>query len=80
MHKTWLLCSALLLVASACGKPSEDECKAALQNLRQIVEQNPNATVAPSMVEECQKNDSKARVECNRNAKTSEDLDKCLEL
>jgi len=68
-----------LLVACGSSKPSADECKAAIENMRQIRGTSKVDTGADPRraVRSCQGNSSKKTVQCFINAKTTEDLDKC---
>lgn len=68
------------LVAAGCeAKPSEDACKRAIDNLREIsglsradVGADPKAAIRS-----CQANSSRATVNCMIEAKTMEDIVKC---
>lgn len=72
------LSSIPLMFASMCNRPSPEACEESLTNVRRIVQQDPNARVAPSDVEKCTSDSTKEAVACNTAARTVEDLSDCL--
>ena len=65
--------------ASACNKPSADECRQAISNMQRLM--HTDSTARSSDVEgevrRCKGGSSKEAVACAINAQTREDLDAC---
>ena len=83
MKRSWSILLAgigwSLLVTAGCNKPSEESCRKALANMRQLIGTD-NAVSnadADGDVRRCKGGSSKKAVECAGNAKTLEDLRAC---
>jgi len=61
------------------GKPSESQCKKAVENIRRIVglDKADLGARPEAMVRSCRANATKADADCMINAQTVEDLEKC---
>src|SRR5688572_9381007 len=63
----------------ACDKPSESDCKKAAANMQKVEGLENDSTLETNrFVRQCRSQFSKKAVRCVIDAKTSEDLDKCL--
>ncbi len=73
----------LLIAAAAsamgCNKPTDDECRKAVSNIRRLTgTANSSFGADPqAAIRSCKGNASKESVHCMMNAKTVEDLQKC---
>jgi hypothetical protein len=70
----------LALGASACDKPSEDDCEKALRNMQQILGTdtfNKDPAALQSEVRRCRGASSKTAVACAIKAQTLSDLNNC---
>jgi hypothetical protein len=66
------------LLAAACNKPSEDSCKKAIENMRELLGNDTGVgTDTTSAVRACRAGSTRESVECAVSAKTVEDLEKC---
>ena len=70
----------LLLPLAACDKPSESDCKKAAANMHKVegIEGSDELLETNRFVRQCRAQFSKKAVQCVMDAKTAEDLDKCL--
>ena len=69
----------LLLVFAACEKPTEDSCRQALANMRDLLgtDTSLGAGDIESSVRRCKGGSSKQAVECAAKAKSLDELEKC---
>jgi len=73
-----LLVMPIVMMNAACNKPSEENCKKAVENMRELLGTNDGVTAdTTSAIRSCKGGSSKAAVECAIAAKTVEDLEKC---
>lgn len=69
-----------LVIAAACNKPSEDNCKKALLNMQHLLgtDQGEDGTGRlESEIRRCKGGSTKESVECAMNATTLDELKKC---
>ncbi len=70
----------LVLPLAACDKPSESDCKKAAANMQKIegIQGSDQLLETNRFVRQCRSQFSRKAVTCVTNAKTSEDIEKCL--
>lgn len=71
----WL--SLALAFVGACDKPSEDACRAAVENTRKVRGNDHAQVDVEAQVRRCRSGSTKKMVDCVTAAKTVEELDKC---
>ena len=79
------LLSALLVIsfaslaplASGCDKPTEADCKKAIENLDKLHDVAPDPKKEAASVRKCQASSSKSSVECMMKATTVEQANAC---
>lgn len=67
----------LVVLAGACEKPSEENCRKALANVRSLLGTESVLADVEGDVRRCKGGSSKKNVECAMNAKTLEELKAC---
>jgi hypothetical protein len=68
----------LVVLAFGCNKPSEENCKKAVENMRELLgTDNGVSSDTTAAVRSCKGGSTKASVDCAIAAKTVEDLEKC---
>jgi hypothetical protein len=75
--KRFAVVLGILVLAGACEKPSEENCRKALTNVRALLGTEASDTEGDSEVRQCKAGSSKKNVECAMNAKTVEQLRAC---
>lgn len=61
----------------ACNKPSEESCKAAIENMRKLMGTASYAADITPYIRSCRGGSTKAAVDCAIKAKTREELSAC---
>ncbi len=75
--KRFAVVFGLVVLAGACDKPSEENCRKALANMRTVLGTEAAAADAEGDVRRCKGGSSKKSVECAINATTREQLTAC---
>jgi len=79
--KLWsavLLLAAATVTSAACSKPSEKDCKQAIETIRRLAGTDSDDFGDPEKaIRSCRANASKKSVKCILSAKTYADLEKC---
>ena len=67
------------LVLGACDKPTEEDCRLAVENIRRLYNTNDNQVGAPpaAVLRSCVGGESTAAVKCFKSAGSKEELQKC---
>ncbi|MBS1119322.1 MAG: hypothetical protein H6Q90_1550 [Deltaproteobacteria bacterium] len=68
---------ALGLGLIACDKPSEDDCRKAIENMRTLIGTENTHTDLPGEIRRCQGGSKKQTIRCAMNAKTRAELEAC---
>lgn len=68
-----------LATGTGCNRPSEEDCKKAVTNIRKLTntERDDFGVKPEAAIRSCRGNADKKSVKCAMNAKTLEDLEKC---
>jgi hypothetical protein len=72
-----LLVAIVALGLAACDKPTEADCKKAIENLDRIHDVTTEPAKTAAAVRKCQASATKSSVQCMINAKTKEQADAC---
>jgi len=69
----------LALTATACNKPSEEDCRKAIANMRRLLEtdKTTEASDTESAVRSCRGNSNKKSVDCAIRAQSVDELKAC---
>jgi hypothetical protein len=75
--KRFAVVLGILVLAGACDKPSEENCRKALSNVRTLLGTDSDASDVEGDVRRCKGGSSKKNVECAMTATTVEQLKTC---
>ena len=75
--KRFAVVLGFVVLAGACNKPSEDDCRKALTNVRSLLGTSADPSDVEGDVRRCKGGSSKKNVECAINATTIEQLKGC---
>ena len=75
--KRFAVVLGLVMLAGACDKPSEENCRKALTNVRRLLGTESPLTDDGADVRQCKGGSSRQKVECAMNATSIEQLKDC---
>ncbi len=75
--KRFALVLALLASFTACNKPSEEDCKKAIENMRKLLKTSSHSTDLAPHIRRCRGGSTKEAVECATKATSRAELESC---